>query len=186
MRHKRRRRICARGRRFCRSACSELGKRCRSRQARTASWPAVGQLTPGQCATTPLAALQRCRRAEPRPLLCELCLPPNGVAASARTGRSAPTWTSTATPSQLRLSPIAGRRSGVWKACTRICMVRSRYSVDHADVAGPRATCARIPVTLGPLEERLLAHWPQRTLVRWFAAGGSRIRATTKSRVADR
>ncbi len=58
----RRRRFRARGRRFRRSACSELGKRCRSRQARTASWPTVGQLTSGQCAVAPIAALRRSRR----------------------------------------------------------------------------------------------------------------------------
>ncbi len=60
-RQQRRRRIRARGRRFCRSGCSELGKRCRSRQARIASCHTAGQLTPGQCATTPLAALRSSR-----------------------------------------------------------------------------------------------------------------------------
>ncbi len=37
VRHLRRRRIRARGRRNCHSACSELGKRCRSQQSRSAS-----------------------------------------------------------------------------------------------------------------------------------------------------
>ncbi len=34
------------------------GKRCRSRQPRSASWPAASQLTPGLCSVAPIAALR--------------------------------------------------------------------------------------------------------------------------------